>query len=134
MGRRQKQNRYYAHIAINKLVERYGDAAEEKAGWLVREYRAKWTILSELGRIAHDERAFWDATEWVLGNEPKTTSAVRVIRRFRTGKRPKAASVFDLAGELDRVIVEYSRKHPDLTDQQIDAALRLLLYSEEPEE
>jgi hypothetical protein len=127
MSRRQKQNRYYAAVAINKLAERFGPGAQECA-WLVSDYRARWTILSELGRIAHADQAFWDAAEWVLANKPKTAGAVRVIRTLRTGKRPnKAASAYDLAGELDRTIVRYEQSHPNLTEQQIAAALRLLL-------
>ncbi len=133
MSRRQKQNRYYAMRAINKLVERHGPEAEETA-WLYREHRCRWTILAELGRLAHDDRVFWDAAGWVLDNEPKTAHAVRVVRAFRTGKRPKAASVLGLAEALDEAIERYDKRTTGLTDEQVASALRLVLGCVEAEE
>jgi hypothetical protein len=68
--------------------------------WLADEQRARWALLTELGRIS-EPGAFEEAVEWALENRPRLEEARAYIRRFRlqrhrpsgtgrVGKRPAA--------------------------------------------
>jgi hypothetical protein len=50
--------------------------------WLADEDRARWAVLTELGRIGEPE-AFEEAVEWVLENRPSPEQAKTYIRCFR---------------------------------------------------
>ena len=55
--------------------------------WLAHEEGAKWTILTELGRIS-DPDTFEEAVEWVLDNRPSPQEAHIYIRRRRACASP----------------------------------------------
>jgi hypothetical protein len=50
--------------------------------WLADEQRARWALLTELGRIGEQD-AFEEAVEWALENRPGFEEARAYIRRFR---------------------------------------------------
>ena len=50
--------------------------------WLAHEQGARWTILTEVGRI-RDTDTFEEAVEWVLRNHPNPEEAQTFIRRRR---------------------------------------------------
>ena len=61
---------------------------------------------------------------WVLGYRPKTKEAVAEIRRFRTGKS-NPPDTRELADEIIRAVDDYTTRHPGITPDQAQEALRL---------
>jgi hypothetical protein len=98
-----------------------------KYPWLMDETKAKWSILTELGRIDEDcPELFDDALSWVTSKKPKVKEAVSMLRGFRTGKFP-APSTLRLLDDLLRTVNRYVARHPDTTRTQIEKALEGLL-------
>ncbi len=123
------QNRLYALRAMDRLglLEdgKLGAALADRPAleWLVSEEGARWAILAELGRI-RDPGAFDTAVRLVLEYRPKTKEAVAEIRRFRTGKSTPPDTL-ELADEVVRAVDDYATRHPGITPDQAQEALRL---------
>jgi hypothetical protein len=128
-SRRQMHNRLYALRATERLgLLEEGELEQALADrpalrWLVNEDGARWSILTELGRIREPEK-FDAAVRWVLEHRPKTKEAVARIRRLRTGKS-RSPNARELAREIIRVVTGYGIRHPGLTREQELKALRL---------
>jgi hypothetical protein len=89
-SRHGRHDRIYATRAILLLRQRYLEQ-DERRSWLFNEESAKWSLLAELGRLLDQqgERAFWEATGWIMTHRPKVKDAVRAIRSMRTGRHPR---------------------------------------------
>lgn len=85
---RRRRNRLYALRAMDRLgLLGEEDLIATLAGrpqlrWLADERGARWTILTELGRI-REPGAFEAAVGWVLETRPRTEEAKTEIRRLR---------------------------------------------------
>jgi hypothetical protein len=124
--RRGQQDHIYGGLVISDIMRRYPE--DERRNWLVNEETAKWSILSELGRLRDQrgEEAFWEAVEWVLENRPKVKEAVAVLRRYRTGRSPQgnADGVYEA---LRKTTNDYLKTHPGTPTDAVETALVALL-------
>lgn len=150
LSRRQRQNLYYAGAARTMLETLSGSKFDPiKHGWILK----KFSILTELGRMIEPELnkpdeenqegfepgnpspgvvMFVRSLEWLGENKPKTKDAVLYLRRYRTGKAPKADPT-ELANEVIDAINSYARRNPDLTRELIAQALVLVFGHAERE-
>ena len=93
---RRRRNR----LCALRALERLGLLGEENLiptlarrpalRWLADEEGARWTVLTELGRIG-EPGAFEEAVEWVLKTRPQTEQAKLYICRFKSGAIRSAA-------------------------------------------
>jgi len=133
--RRGQQNLVYAMIGLNFVRARGAQFAwlfDEAAAQSGDNPRMKWTILSELGRVADEELREALAT-LLCEQKPTTREAITWIRRARKAHCGKSSAIA-LADAILRIIDDYQTTHPDTTPQQVFAALedaRTLLAQEE---
>jgi hypothetical protein len=112
---RGKQNYIYASLAMSVLSK---DA--DRFACLLKP-KTKSTILAELGRLGDATKIWWAAT-MICENKLKTGRAIAGLRLMRVGK--KEASVSDLTRLIGQTIIRYGERHPSLTMEEIDRALR----------
>jgi hypothetical protein len=76
----------------------------------------KKTILQELGRL-EDPETIREAARIICEQKMSTTNAIRFLRRCRC--EPKKGSVLELEIKIERLIVDYCKDHPDITDRDV---------------
>lgn len=129
-SRKGQQERLIAALIISDIMERYPD--DPRREWLVNEETARWSVLTELGRLREQrgDEAFWEAVEWVLENRPRVKDAVATLRGYRTGKSPPSGEA-GLHREMVKFVNAYLVRHPGTSWLQVEEALRLTLRAVE---
>lgn len=127
-SRKGQQDRLFAALIISDIMERYGD--DPRREWLVNEETARWSVMTELGRLREQrgDETFWEAVEWTLENRPKVKDAVAILRSYRTGKSLPSGEV-GLHREIMRLVTTYLSRHPGTSWRQVEEALRLTLQA-----
>jgi hypothetical protein len=115
---RGKQNFIYASLAVGFLTQN-----EERFAYLLKPvFRA--TILAELGRI-NNPNVMASAADEICRARLKTFKAVALCRRMRGASKPSPAG---LAAEIRRAIQKYRDRHPNVSEADVTAALRIVSY------
>lgn len=129
---RSRMDRYYSIRAIRSVRD------DPTLHWLLNENLAggtgwRWGLLAELGRVAVDHGED-HARAWariLCESKPSVRAGAAEIRRWRTG-RSGEGDAMALTTAVFRAVDAYIATHPDVTRQQVLAALdnARALYSE----
>jgi hypothetical protein len=122
--RRTNVNQYYADRAVVTLME-IGDGRpfeEDEFAWLRSGYRARKTLLTELGRIEDADEMIRVARD-LCQHKPKTRLAAARIRGWRNGKRMPEDGILD---RLARAVDGYINDHPDVSFSEVIEALDVI--------
>lgn len=103
---RGRQDRYYAYVAHNAL----GEHAATDFPWLCGDaLKIRWSVLAQLGRLG-DEHTIRKCAKSICEAKVTARDAVRIIRKWRTGKFAKGDAV-KLAAMVCRTVDEYRKNH-----------------------
>lgn len=126
---RARTNIMYRQLALSVLM---GANTNNKYGWLFdfeclssqkSGARPKFTLLSELGRIA-DPAGICDMAAWLCEHKPSTREGILIIRRYR-GVKADGPTKKTLSDELIDTINGYLRRYPDTEWQSVLEALNV---------
>lgn len=125
-SRRTHLNKMYGSRALAVLLRdqerfeplmRFKDVEAGKA-------KFPWTVLHELGRI-EDEDRLAEVAEELQKHKLSAREAVTRLRRLRLGGS-KPGDALALCDELVDALNDYLERHPDISNEDIRAAIRTL--------
>ena len=121
---RGKQNHLYMIAAMGVLnyEPEFLWLGLNKVGIMADTVHLRHTILQELGRLRDDPEAMRAIARRICELKPDTVTARRIIRQFRTGRKP-TVSAECLSSILNSTLDNYAAARPSVTFAMMRTAL-----------
>jgi hypothetical protein len=127
VGKRSQNNKAWMTHACWALG--HPQKTDPAHAWILEQTsQGEWrreTLLSELGRL-NDPKLINQVATYICQQKPNVKDGIVMVRGYRQslqGKKPRSPDPLKLSNEIIHTINSYLRRYPEITNEQIIAAL-----------